>query len=145
MRLALPTVCSVSLTASVCQVFGNDCIEFDCGDHPVTVLSGPRTHRRGHIFCHTECVLEIQPSWLYLLSHQNRKCSLSLTSVSVEHFVCPTTSTVISTITCSGEGFCSFKRTWVEGRPLGVRTSRVLLGVLHNRSRDPLGVDVNGM
>ena len=33
-RLALPTVCSVSLTASVCQVFGNDCIEFDYGDHP---------------------------------------------------------------------------------------------------------------
>ena len=140
MRLALPTVCSVSLTASVCQVFGNDCTEFDFGDHPVTVLSGPRTHRRGQIFCHTECVLEIQPSWLYLLSHLNGKCSLasiqfisqnhlalmfsvSLTFVSVEHIVCPATSTVISTITCSGEGFCLSKRTWVEGRPLGVRTS----------------------
>ena len=41
--------------------------------------------------------------------------------------------------------FCSSWRTLVEGRPLGVRTSRVLLGVLNKRSRDPLGVDVNGM
>ena len=71
-RLALPTVCIVSLTASVCQVFGNDCTEFDFGDHPVTVLSGPRTHRRGHIFIHKEFVLEIQPSWLHVLSHLNR-------------------------------------------------------------------------
>ena len=70
---------------------------------------------------------------------------LSLTFVSVEHIVCPATSTVTPTITCSGEGFCLSKRTWVEGRPLGVRTSRVLLGVLHNRSQDPLGVNVNGM
>ena len=50
-RLASPAVSSVSLhrmwpnTAPLCQAFGNDCIECDFKDHPVTVLSGSPTHR----------------------------------------------------------------------------------------------------
>ena len=59
--------------------------------------------------------------------------------------MCPSTNTVTSTISSSGAGFCSTWRACVEGRVLGVRTSRVLLGVLNNRSRDPPRVDVSGM
>ena len=100
MRLALPTVCSVSLTASVCQVFGNDCIEFDCGDHPVTVLSGSRTHRRGHAkFAGQNPVHFAKSSCFDVLCHP-----LSLTFVSVEHIVCPATSTEISTISSAPRG-----------------------------------------
>ena len=59
MRLAWPAVSSVSLnrtwpnTAPVCLVFDHDCVEFDFGDHLVTILSVPRTHLRGHMFCHS--------------------------------------------------------------------------------------------
>ena len=125
--------------------------------------------RRGHIFCHSGvrtrdsaklAVLAVTSEWKVLskvLSGQypvhfsKSSCfdvlchSLSSTSVSVEHFVCPTTNTVTSTISSSGEGFCSASGTFVEGSPLGVRTSRVLLGVLNNRARDPRRVDVSGM
>ena len=41
------------ITALGCLVFEHDCIEFDFEDHRVTVLSGPRTHRRGHICRHS--------------------------------------------------------------------------------------------
>ena len=96
-----------------------------------------------HIFCHSGvrtrdsaklAVLAVTSEWKmltgqYPVHFSKSSCfdvlchSLSLTFVSVEHIVCPATSTEISTITCSGEGFCLSKRTWVEGRPLGVRTS----------------------
>ena len=106
MRLALPTVSSVSLTASVCQVFGNDCTEFDFGDHPVT---GPRTHRPAHVFCHSGVRTRdsrnaavpavthesIMLARWYLVHFAESSCfdvhchSLLLRSASVKNFVCP--------------------------------------------------------
>ena len=67
------------ITALGCLVFEHDCIEFDFEDHRVTVLSGPRTHRRGHICRHSgvrirDSTYSAVPA---VTSEQNRTCSLA--------------------------------------------------------------------
>ena len=90
--------------------------------------------RRGHIFCHLGvrtrdsamlAALAVTSEWKMLAGqypvHSSKSSCfdvlchpLSSTSVSVEHFVCPTTNTVTSTVSSSGEGFCSTSVTFVE-------------------------------